>query len=429
MKTILSEPTPMEPSYDYRKFAVLYVDDEEMSLKNFARAFGDQFRILTAVNAQEGLKLLEAHAGEIGVLMTDQRMPGENGVWLLERARQLRPGILRILVTAYSDMDAAIAAVNSGAIHRFISKPWDPPQLEQTLRRAIQFFIVQHDRDRLFQEKMASLHSIMSADRTVSLGLMAAGLSHHIRNAMVSVKTFLDLAPSQMEDEKKDPAKLRNPEFWGEYYQNVQGQLDKINNLLQDLWSASEITPSRHTDQVKLGEVVDAACERTREACERAEIEMVNRIPSDIPTMMVDLPKFHRLFELLIRDEAVSLPPGSRVTFTAELVQEGVREMVHIKVSDNGPGLPTETLRALFDPFTVRTDAPSEFGINLMACFFIVYHHGGMIDADCSEGQGTTFNIRVPLKMTTDVAPERAGDLFQRALLNEALWSRMVSSD
>src|SRR5262247_1030614 len=101
----------MENLYDYKKFAILYVDDEEKSLKYFARAFEDQFRILTAPTAAEGFTLLERHKDEVGVLMTDQRMPGEKGTWLLEKARQLRPRIIRIMVTAYSDMDAAIAAV------------------------------------------------------------------------------------------------------------------------------------------------------------------------------------------------------------------------------------------------------------------------------------------------------------------------------
>src|SRR6266446_10249627 len=97
----------MDNLYDYKKFAVLYVDDEEKSLKYFARAFADQFRILTAPNAQDGFKLLEEHKDEIGLLMTDQRMPGEKGVWLLEKARQLRPRIVRILATAYPYMEAA----------------------------------------------------------------------------------------------------------------------------------------------------------------------------------------------------------------------------------------------------------------------------------------------------------------------------------
>ena len=146
----------MENLYDYKKFAILYVDDEEKSLTNFTRAFGEQFRIMTATTAQEGLKLLEEHADEIGLLMTDQRMPGEKGVWLLERARQFRPRVIRVLVTAYADMDAAIAAVNSGAIYKYVSKPWDPPQLEQTLKRGLEFFIVQSERDQLLREKCPS---------------------------------------------------------------------------------------------------------------------------------------------------------------------------------------------------------------------------------------------------------------------------------
>src|SRR5512135_2052498 len=246
----------MDSLYDYKKFAILYVDDEEKSLKNFTRAFEDQFRILTASNAQEGLKILETHREDIGLLMTDQRMPGEKGVWLLEKARQLQPRIIRILATAYADMDAAIAAVNAGAIYKYVTKPWDPPQLESTLKRALEFFMVQRERDQLLREKMSVLHNLMIADRIVSLGLLAAGLSHHIRNALVAVKTFLDLAPTKMEEEKMDLEGLRNPDFWKEYYQNVQGQIEKINNMLKDLWTASEKPAFEFTDRVRLHVVV-----------------------------------------------------------------------------------------------------------------------------------------------------------------------------
>src|SRR6478736_7001476 len=227
----------MQNLYDYKKFAILYVDDEEKSLKYFAKAFEDQFRILTASNAQDGFRLLEQHADDIGLVMTDQRMPGEKGVWLLEKARQLRPRIIRILATAYSDMDAAVAAVNSGAIYKYVTKPWDPPQLETTLKRGLEFFMVQRERDQLLREKMSVLHNMMIADRIVSLGLLAAGLSHHIRNSLVAVKTFLDLAPVKLQEESLDLSGLRNPEFWKDYYQNVQSQIEKINNMLKDLWA------------------------------------------------------------------------------------------------------------------------------------------------------------------------------------------------
>src|SRR3982751_1630668 len=269
----------MQNVYDYKKFAVLYVDDEEKSLKYFARAFEDQFRIYTAANAQDGLKLLEQHKDDIGLLMTDQRMPGEKGVWLLEKARQLRPRIVRILATAYSDMEAAIAAVNTGAIYKYVTKPWDPPQLEITLKRGLEFFMVQHERDELLREKMSVLHNMMIADRIVSLGLLAAGLSHHIRNSLVAVKTFLDLAPAKMEEEKLNINGLRNPDFWKEYYQNVQGQIGKINNMLKDLWTASEKPAFAFGDRVRLHNVISETIAQLKSGFASKNIQVEALVP------------------------------------------------------------------------------------------------------------------------------------------------------
>src|SRR5262249_7993284 len=292
----------MQNLYDYKKFAILYVDDEEKSLKYFARAFEDQFRILTAPNAQDGLTLLEKHKDEIGLLMTDQRMPDEKGVWLLEKARQLRPRIIRILATAFADMEAAISAVNSGAIYKYVTKPWDPAQLEQTLKRSLEFFLVQRERDQLLREKMSVLHNMMIADRIVSLGLLAAGLSHHIRNSLVAVKTFLDFAPAKMEEEKLDLEGLRTPDFWKEYYQNVQGQIEKINNMLKDLWTASETPPFQFTDKIALKDAVNETIASLQASFAAKQIQVQNHIPASLPVLNVDKPKVYRLFELLLKD-------------------------------------------------------------------------------------------------------------------------------
>jgi two-component system probable response regulator PhcQ len=421
----------MDSFYDYKKHAILYVDDEEKSLKYFVRAFEDQFRIYTATNAKDGLKLLEEHKDDIGLLMTDQRMPGEKGVWLLERARQLRPRIIRILATAYADMEAAIAAVNTGAIYKYVTKPWDPPQLENTLRRGLEFFMVQRERDQLLREKMSVLHNMMIADRIVSLGLLAAGLSHHIRNSLVAVKTFLDLAPAKMEEEKMDLEGLRNPDFWKEYYQNVQGQIEKINNLLKDLWTASEKPAFEFSDQVSLRSVITETIQRSSKEFEGKNITVQNLISESLPTLSVDKPKFYRLFELLLKDALATLPSGSRIVFSAAVLDglAGDKE-VEVQVKDNGPGLPKEALRLIFDPFVVRSDSPTEYGIHLMACYFIVHHHGGRIDAKSSEGQGTTFRIRLPVNPArTPTATEGDTEFLQKVLLSDTLWEKLISSD
>jgi two-component system, probable response regulator PhcQ len=421
----------MQNIYDYKRFGILYVDDEEKSLKHFTRAFQDQFSIFTAPNAADGLKLLEEHKDDLGLLMTDQRMPGEKGVWLLEKARQLRPRIIRILVTAYADMDAAIAAVNTGAIYKYVTKPWDPPQLESTLKRGLEFFMVQRERDQLLKEKMSVLHNMMIADRIVSLGLLAAGLSHHIRNSLVAVKTFLDLAPTKMEEEKVDLNGLRNPDFWKEYYHNVQGQIEKINHLLKDLWTASEKPSFDFSDQVQLRAAVADVLEHLKDSFQARNIQVENRIPDSLPTLNVDKPKFYRLFELLLKDEIVSLPEGCRVTLTASR-SAGVapgHDEIRVEVSDNGPGLPKEALRLVFDPFVVRSGSPMEYGIHLMACFFIVHHHGGRIEARSEQGQGTTFILRLPTHPDQVQPVQDEQDFLQKVLLSETLWEKLISSD
>ena len=126
----------MQHQYDYKRYAVLYVDDEEMALKYFEKTFGGEFRIFTAPNALEGLKILEARGDEIGVLMTDQRMPYTTGVQLLESVRVRFPQAVRMLFTGYSDTASIIAAINQGHIFAFLKKPWEPEELDAVVREA-----------------------------------------------------------------------------------------------------------------------------------------------------------------------------------------------------------------------------------------------------------------------------------------------------
>ncbi len=419
----------METTYDYKRYAVLYVDDEEKSLHAFERAFQDQFRILTAATAPEGLKLLEAHKDDLGVLMTDQRMPGEKGVWLLEQARQLRPRVLRILTTAYSDLEVAIHAVNTGAIYKYLTKPWRPEELDAVLKRALEFYIVQQERDQLLKEKISVLHNIMIADRVLSLGLLTAGLSHHIRNSLVAVKTFLDLAPLKLQEENLDLENLRHPDFWKDYHRSVQLQIEKINNMLKDLWVASEKPAFEFKDSVQLEAVLAMALETLSDKLAAKDIQVETHLAPALPPLRVEARKFSRLFELLLEDEIVSLPAGSRVSLSAQLAADDpAHPAIRVTVQDNGPGLPKDALRLIFDPFAVRSDSPLEYGIRLMACFFIVNHHGGKIVAQSQEGKGTTFLLRLPLNPERLPATEETEGFLQKVLLNDALWEKYLAS-
>jgi two-component system probable response regulator PhcQ len=314
----------------------------------------------------------------------------------------------------------------------YFTKPWFPPLLETTLKRGLEFFIVQRERDQLLKEKMSVLHNIMITDRVISLGLLAAGLSHHVRNSLVAVKTFLDLAPARLKEENIDLNNLQNPEFWKGYYQNVQGQIEKINVMLKDLWSVSEEGATEFEDKVRLGEVVRDVLAAHKTALAAKKLHVENRIPDDLPVLTVNRPKFQRLFELLLKDEIVCLPPGSQITLSASSKNNDLppdNPGIQIEVHDNGPGLPKEALRMVFDPFALRTDSPLEYGINLMAVYFIVHHHGGRIEANSVEGKGTTFRIVLPINCDQPTQYDENQPFFEKVLLNERLWEKLMTTE
>src|SRR5688572_14064788 len=183
-------------SYDYQRYAILFVDDEANTRKYFRRLFGEKFRILEAEDGIEALAVFRRHANEIGIIVTDQRMPNETGVGFLSKIASDWPDIIKILSTAYSDIDAAIGSVNQGGIFRYITKPWDIPQLEVTLRRAMEFFIVKRERDALLSAKMQAMGNVLMATRLASFALVPVCAGHPLARAGEAVAAFIRLGVS-----------------------------------------------------------------------------------------------------------------------------------------------------------------------------------------------------------------------------------------
>jgi len=124
-----------------QRYAILFVDDEEKSRKYFRRYFEREFNILTAAGVSEALDILKQRSDEIAVLVSDQRMPERRGIELLKEVCSTYPEIVRLLTTAFTDMDEAIEAVNSGEIFRYVTKPWDLEALHKSLHDAMNLYL------------------------------------------------------------------------------------------------------------------------------------------------------------------------------------------------------------------------------------------------------------------------------------------------
>jgi Nif-specific regulatory protein len=121
---------------DYKRFPLLVVDDEQDNLDAFRFNFGRAFTLHLASSAEEALEIAKAH--EIAVVVTDQRMPKMTGLELLKALRDVRPDALGIIVTAFTDTEVLIEAINLGRIYRYVTKPWDSKELRGILVQAIE---------------------------------------------------------------------------------------------------------------------------------------------------------------------------------------------------------------------------------------------------------------------------------------------------
>lgn len=199
--------------YDYQRYAILFVDDEANTRKYFRRLFGEKFRILEAEDGVQALDVFRQHANEIGIIVTDQRMPNETGVGFLSKIADDYPDIIKILSTAYSDIDAAIGSVNQGGIFRYITKPWDIPQLEVTLRRAMEFFTVKRERDALLGAKMQAMGNVLLSSRLAAFALAPVCARIECKHAAEAVAAFVQTGVAGRKTGATDDSDLRSPDW------------------------------------------------------------------------------------------------------------------------------------------------------------------------------------------------------------------------
>ena len=125
---------------------ILFVDDESNILQTVRRVMRKaDIEIETSTSPKEALELVEKE--KYAVVVSDQRMPGMGGVELLERVRTLSPDTIRVILTGYADVQASVDAINRGAVYRYLNKPWEDDDLRNTVRQAVdQYLLVQENR-------------------------------------------------------------------------------------------------------------------------------------------------------------------------------------------------------------------------------------------------------------------------------------------
>jgi signal transduction histidine kinase len=374
----------------------------------FEQSFKEHFRIKCAASGADALEVLRAEP--VAVLITDQRMPGMSGHELLTLAKQVQPEAVRVVITAYSDIDPILRAVNEGLVARYIIKPWDRAELEQLLLWAIRAYD-------LGREDLAMQVRLMQTERLATLGSISSALAHDLVGPLSSLDHNLDRL-AQLGESSRLAQRI------------VSGQLgatDEVVALGEMVEELAQIAEESKRSCALLLQMVDSirdfgrpiapsdapACEPravvrqvlllVRDLASRRRARVVYEGAAELPQARIARVELTQiLLNLMINSTQAIQPRGQ--TGTVVLTAGATPTHVTFAVTDDGAGIPIELIAKVGTPFF--TTRPDGSGLGYAQCLRLVGRAGGTITLESREGKGTAVTFEIP---RADLAVVRPG--------------------
>ncbi|MCA9599218.1 MAG: response regulator [Myxococcales bacterium] len=370
---------------------VLFVDDDEANLVVCEAALGDDFDVQTASSAADALKVFEER--DVAVLVTDQRMPGVTGVELCEQVKERSPDTIRILITAYSDLKAAIDAINRGQVRRYLKKPWEPDELAAEIRDALHLYEMTGQLRRMERR-------LVETERLYALGVVAAGIAHELRNPLGVALSNLEILRGAVAETKRaieggsaDPRRVAAlVKEIDDSVADTRFAMDRIMDVVRGIEMPARPAASK-PELVDLANVVRMTLQLVnREIVKRASVELDARGPH---TVTGSASKLGQIVLNLVVNALQALGDRPYHENKISILIRNAGGKVELDVADNGPGIPEGALKRIFDPFyTTKEEAGT--GLGLAISKTIAQEHGGDLTAENLSSGGARFRLSLP---------------------------------
>jgi signal transduction histidine kinase len=243
---------------------------------------------------------------------------------------------------------------------------------------------------RLSRELRRSETALERANRLSSIGTLAAGIAHEIRNPLTAVKTFLDLLPQRLDDR----------EFVSSFRELSLSELRRVTDLIADLLAFGKST-STERRPVELGPSLDQVVRLVDSTARKRQVTVDLHVDGHAPPAWADPDQVKQIVLNLVLNAIEASPEGGKVSLD---VARGPRDHVTFEVCDQGAGIPPDQLESIFNPFFTTKEQGTGLGLALV--HQMVVEHGGEIVVDSEVGRGTTFRVTLP---TADMALRRTG--------------------
>ncbi len=234
-------------------------------------------------------------------------------------------------------------------------------------------------------EKKELEDRVKRADRLAALGTLAAGLAHEIKNPLTAIRTFVQLMPERHE----------RPDFLEKFNRTVPRELDRVNNLLEDLLDLVR-TPTLNISRVHVADCVGHVLETLEPEIEKRGVVVDLAIDADIQPVSADAEYLSRAIFNIVLNAVQAMPQGGTLGISSEVRNvPGEEKTVLINISDDGFGILEEHLDQIFNPFF--TDKEGGTGLGLAVTNKIIEDQDGSITVRSERGKGTDFTISLPV--------------------------------
>ena len=378
-----------------RRTRILIVDDEGGFRETLARRLEKRGAVVNqAAGGEEALASLAQES--VDVVLLDVRMPGMDGLSVLEHIRQEHPDTEVILITGNVSTQEGVAGIKAGAFD-YLTKPIEIEHLIGKIRQAFDKLIRTQEQAREARFRVRMEQQLIAADRLAALGTLSAGTAHEINNPLAIINDAAGWLKSRAaKDESISDAMRKDLDL---ALDKIESSVKRARRITHQLLSFSRQADSM-TKEFNLSELAVEVVELTRKTASENEAEVTAACEVKDMRLWSDPFQVRQVLINLVTNGLQAVARGG----TVDLIITGNETDAIAVVRDNGPGIPPENLERIFEPFFTTKPPGEGTGLGLSVSRGIIEKLGGRIEVESKLGAGAVFKVILPRK------PSQAAD-------------------
>lgn len=367
---------------EMQKPTILCVDDETDNVEALERLFRKKYNVLKATSGAEALAVLDQNRGPVALIVTDQRMPEMTGVEFLEKTLTSHPETVRMLLTGYTDLESVITAVNKGQIYRYLTKPWDPIDLSNTVDRAVERYDIGQELKRKNAELEAAYTELKSLDTAKSNFMIL--VNHELKTPLTSILNFSALLAETKLDEEQ-----------ALFVDRIRRSGDRLKALIEDVLLVVKAETGQLKSDIRpvgLGSLKAHLGADVLTLADQKGQTIVDK--STNVTVKADTAQIRQILNRLAHNAVKFGEEKSEIVIESADSADGVR----ISVSNKGQPIAEKVIDKIFKPFFLDEDIMNHsagMGLGLTICQSLLQNHNSGLNIRNNPG-GVTVSFVLP---------------------------------